>query len=94
MSGVSWWDAELSAEQRLTVAADLGRQLRRVHALRPSGVATDADWPNLNVLPPYASKLRIRGHKREMHIRQVPSDHEPKKKKILHGIRLSEIRRW
>lgn len=49
MSGVSWRDAELSAEQRLTVAADLGRQIRRVHALRPSGVATDADWPNLNV---------------------------------------------
>jgi hygromycin-B 7''-O-kinase len=49
MCGVSWRDAELSAEQRLMVAADLGRQIRRVHALRPSGVATDADWPNLNV---------------------------------------------
>ncbi|ALS29584.1 hygromycin-B kinase [Paenibacillus sp. 32O-W] len=49
MSGVSWRDAELSAEQRLAVAADLGRQIRRVHALRPSGIATDADWPSLNV---------------------------------------------
>lgn len=45
MSGVASWRAELSAEQRLSVAAELGRQVRRVHALRPSGVATDADWP-------------------------------------------------
>jgi len=49
MSGVAWEDAELSTEQRLSVAADLGRQVRRVHALRPSGVVTDEDWPALNV---------------------------------------------
>lgn len=49
MSGVSWQDAELSAEQRLSVAAELGKQVCRVHALRPSRVATDADWPALNV---------------------------------------------
>jgi hygromycin-B 7''-O-kinase len=49
MSGVPWWRAELAAEQQLSVAAELGRQVRRVHGLRPSGIATDADWPTLNV---------------------------------------------
>jgi len=49
MSGVALEDAELSAEQRRSIAAELGRQVRRVHALRPSGVATDADWPALDV---------------------------------------------
>ncbi|MGH8930551.1 MAG: phosphotransferase family protein [Egibacteraceae bacterium] len=45
MPGVASWRAELPAEQRRSVAAELGRQARRVHALRPSGVATGADWP-------------------------------------------------
>ncbi|WP_345003491.1 phosphotransferase family protein [Streptosporangium album] len=49
MSGVPWENAALSAEQRLAVAADLGRQVRRVHALRPSGIVTDAGWPPPNV---------------------------------------------
>jgi hypothetical protein len=49
MSGVAWRNAELSTEQRLSVAAELGSQVRRVHALPPSGVATHADWPALNV---------------------------------------------
>ncbi len=49
MSGVASWRAELSTEQRLSVAAELGQQVRRVHALPPSGVATDAGWPALNV---------------------------------------------
>jgi aminoglycoside phosphotransferase (APT) family kinase protein len=49
MSGVSCRDAELSTEQRLSLAAELGRQVRRVHALRPTGVATEADWPALDV---------------------------------------------
>ncbi len=49
LSGVSWRDAELSTEQRLSVAADLGKQVRRVHALRPSRVVTHEDWPALNV---------------------------------------------
>ena len=49
MSGVAWQNAELSAEQRLSVAAELGRQIRRVHALSQSGVATHADWPALDV---------------------------------------------
>ncbi len=45
MSGVSLRDAELSIEQRHSVAADLGQQVRRVHALPPSGVGTHEDWP-------------------------------------------------
>ncbi|MGI8873925.1 MAG: phosphotransferase family protein [Egibacteraceae bacterium] len=49
MSGLASWRAGLSAEQRLSIAAELGRQVRRVHALRPSGVATDADWPAMDV---------------------------------------------
>jgi aminoglycoside phosphotransferase len=49
MSGVSWRNAGLSVEQKLSVAADLGGQMRRVHALRPAGVATHADWSAVNV---------------------------------------------
>ncbi len=49
MHGTSWRDAELSGEQRLSVAADVGKQVRRVHALRPSGVATHEDWRALDV---------------------------------------------
>jgi hygromycin-B 7''-O-kinase len=49
MSGIASWRAELSAEQRLSLAAQLGRQVRRVHALRPSGVATLEDWRTSNV---------------------------------------------
>jgi aminoglycoside phosphotransferase (APT) family kinase protein len=49
MPGVAWQDAEPSTEQRRSVAAQLGRQVQRVHALRPSGVATEADWPAMNV---------------------------------------------
>lgn len=44
MSGVAWQYAELSIEQKLSVAADLGQQVRRVHALRPSGVAAHEYW--------------------------------------------------
>ncbi len=49
MSGVASGRAELSAEQLVSIAAELGSQVRRVHALRPSGVATAADWPTLDV---------------------------------------------
>ncbi|WP_326612073.1 aminoglycoside 3'-phosphotransferase/choline kinase family protein [Streptomyces scopuliridis] len=41
--------SELSAAQQLALAEELGRQVRRVHALPPSGVATDADWPVLDI---------------------------------------------
>jgi aminoglycoside phosphotransferase len=49
MSGVSWRDAGMSTEQRLSVAADLGQEVRRVHALRPSRAVTHEDWPALDV---------------------------------------------
>ncbi|MFE4540738.1 phosphotransferase family protein [Streptomyces scopuliridis] len=41
--------AELSAAQQLSLAAELGRGVRRVHALPPAGIATDADWPVLDI---------------------------------------------
>jgi aminoglycoside phosphotransferase (APT) family kinase protein len=49
MPGVAWRYAALSTEQQLAVAADLGRQVRCVHALQPSGIATYPEWPSLNV---------------------------------------------
>ena len=48
MAGMSWRDAVLSSEQRLSVAADLAQQVRRIHALRPSGVGTHEDFPTLS----------------------------------------------
>jgi hypothetical protein len=45
MPGVPLRSAVLSTELRTSVVAELGRQLRRVHALQPAGVATEADWP-------------------------------------------------
>ncbi|MGB0384771.1 MAG: phosphotransferase family protein [Ardenticatenaceae bacterium] len=61
MSGIDWRNADLSAEQRLLVAADLGRQIRRVHALSPSGVATDAEWAALDV-PAAAAQSSLPPH--------------------------------
>jgi len=49
MPGVSWRDADLSGQQRRSVAVDLGKVVRRVHALRPAHVATHADWAGLDV---------------------------------------------
>jgi len=49
MHGVAWKYADLSDEQRLAVAADMGSQIRRVHALSPLGVTPDEDWTALNV---------------------------------------------
>jgi hygromycin-B 7''-O-kinase len=50
LSGVASWRAEPSADGRRSVAAELGQQVRRIHALSPSGgVATEEDWPALNV---------------------------------------------
>jgi hypothetical protein len=47
--GVALEDADLSADQTRSVAAELGRLVRRVQQLAPSGIATDADWPDLDV---------------------------------------------
>lgn len=49
MSGVASWRAELSTEQRLSLAEELGKQVQRVHTLRSPDVATHADWPTLNL---------------------------------------------
>lgn len=48
--GVAWHKAGLTADQRLMVAAELGDQVRRVHDLRPSGIATHRAWPYLDVV--------------------------------------------
>lgn len=49
MSGVAWQHAGLSPAQRLSLAAALGRQIRRVHGLRPSGIAAPERWPAASV---------------------------------------------
>jgi hygromycin-B 7''-O-kinase len=49
-SGVAWEHAGLDAHQKRAVAAELGRQVRRVHALRPSpDVATHESWSTSGV---------------------------------------------
>jgi aminoglycoside phosphotransferase len=47
--GIALWRAELSPEQERSVAAELGRQVRRLHGLPTDGVASDAEWPDLDV---------------------------------------------
>jgi hypothetical protein len=47
--GIALEDAELSTEEWRSFAGELGRWVRRVHALRHSGVVTDAHWPDLDV---------------------------------------------
>jgi hygromycin-B 7''-O-kinase len=49
MSGVPLWRAELKTEQQLSVAEELGAQVRRIQALQESSVATDQDWGTLDV---------------------------------------------
>ncbi|WP_312116343.1 phosphotransferase family protein [Brevibacillus reuszeri] len=49
MPGVTWQYAELSTEQKLRVAHELGCQMRRVHALSPSGIVTHDDWSGMDV---------------------------------------------
>jgi len=48
MSGMAWRDADLTTNEQLGVAAELGAQVRRVHALHPSGIDTHATWLPLN----------------------------------------------
>lgn len=50
MPGVASWRIELSAEQRVSLAAALGKQVRRVHALAPAGLATASDWRALDLV--------------------------------------------
>ncbi|MFI6516258.1 phosphotransferase family protein [Spirillospora sp. NPDC050679] len=50
MPGEAARRAGLTRAQRLALARDVGRQVRRVHALRPGpGVAAHTDWPDLDV---------------------------------------------
>ena len=49
MSGTAWAYAELSAEERFTVVAELGRQLRRVHKLSLTEGVTKVDWRSLDL---------------------------------------------
>ena len=50
MPGATWEDAGLSAGAKETVAADLGRQVRILHTLKPvAGVATPKTWPTRGI---------------------------------------------
>jgi hygromycin-B 7''-O-kinase len=44
--GSAAWPHPPPAAHWPTIATELGEQIRRLHALRPSGVATEADWPD------------------------------------------------
>ncbi|GAA2689801.1 phosphotransferase family protein [Streptomyces lunalinharesii] len=50
IAGVPLRHAELSRQEHLSVAAQLGEQVRRVHALGHRGAATPADWPAVDVV--------------------------------------------
>jgi hygromycin-B 7''-O-kinase len=49
MPGVASWRVELSPEETRSLAAELGRQIRRVHSLAPAGVATHEEWRGVGV---------------------------------------------
>lgn len=49
IDGVSWRNAALTSIQRTEIATDLARQIKRVHALPPSGAATAADWAGVAI---------------------------------------------
>lgn len=49
MTGIAWDRAGLTVDQRLSVAAEVGRTIRRAHALRPMGIALHEAWPDLDV---------------------------------------------
>lgn len=49
ISGTPWRNADLSPKRRLAVAADLGRQVRRLQQLYPVGIVADTHWLELNV---------------------------------------------
>jgi len=47
--GLPAWPDEPPIAALPSIAADLGRQVRRIHALDPSGIATDERWRDLDV---------------------------------------------
>jgi hypothetical protein len=59
MPGTAWSDTELTVPRRIAVAEDLGRQVRRWHALGPAGVATG--WPALDIAAA-ARRSSLPGH--------------------------------
>ena len=50
MPGVQCWRAELSTAQLTALAVDLGRQIRRVHALQPIRVMPQAELPVADIV--------------------------------------------
>ncbi len=48
MPGVASWQAVLSDRQCRDLAEALGRQVRRLHALPPDGIARQEEWPGLD----------------------------------------------
>ena len=63
VSGASLHEAQLSDEEALSVAAELGNQVRRMHALRPTDDLPRSSWPAADAaeaaerssLPPHLS---------------------------------------
>ena len=49
VTGLAAWPDEPSGAEWPTIAAELGRQVARIHALDPSGITTDERWPDLDV---------------------------------------------
>jgi hygromycin-B 7''-O-kinase len=49
MPGMAIDRADLSVEQEHAVVAEVGRQVRRLHALPPAGVPTHEDWATVSV---------------------------------------------
>jgi len=50
MSGSSWHDTRLMPDERLSLAVELGRQMRVVHALQPRGISSHEDCPTLDIV--------------------------------------------
>ena len=49
MPGVAIERADLSLDQERAVVAEVGRQVRRIHALSPTGVPRHADWATVSI---------------------------------------------
>jgi len=50
MPGRPWWDAETSEEQDLTIAFEVGCQIKKVHALPITDAPKYEDWPSPDIL--------------------------------------------
>lgn len=47
--GSPWHEVNLPYDQQVSIARQLGEQVRRIHALSASGLATHEEWPAINV---------------------------------------------